>query len=91
MPTYEYECSKCGHALEKFQSMSDKPLKKCPSCGANKLEKMLSGGAGLIFKGSGFYETDYKKRACPTSSSDKAACSMESSSPCSSCPGKNMQ
>lgn len=88
MPTYEYECSKCGHTLEKFQNMTDKPLKKCPACGANTLEKLLSGGSGLIFKGSGFYSTDYKERTCPTSSRDKAACSMESNSPCSGCPGK---
>jgi putative FmdB family regulatory protein len=60
MPTYEYRCDACGHELEEFQSMSAKPLKKCPSCGKNKLVRLIGTGAGIIFKGSGFYETDYR-------------------------------
>jgi putative FmdB family regulatory protein len=60
MPTYEYECEKCGKRLEKFQSMTSEPLKKCPACGKNALKRLISGGAGLIFKGSGFYITDYR-------------------------------
>lgn len=68
MPTYEYKCSKCGHQFEKFQSIKDSPLKKCPQCGKDALKKLISGGAGLIFKGSGFYLTDYAKK---TSSSGK--------------------
>jgi putative FmdB family regulatory protein len=63
MPTYEYECTKCGHELEAFQSMKDEPLKKCPSCGRPALRRKVGGGAGLIFKGSGFYITDYKKKS----------------------------
>ncbi|HET7536362.1 MAG TPA: FmdB family zinc ribbon protein [Candidatus Didemnitutus sp.] len=63
MPTYEYECTKCGHEMEAFQSMKDAPLKKCPSCGRPALRRKVGGGAGLIFKGSGFYITDYKKRS----------------------------
>ena len=59
MPTYEYVCAE-GHAFELVQRMSDKPVRKCPTCGA-KAERKLSGGAGLIFKGSGFYITDYGK------------------------------
>jgi putative FmdB family regulatory protein len=59
MPTYEYVCAE-GHAFELVQRMSDKPVRKCPNCGA-KAERKLSGGAGLIFKGSGFYITDYGK------------------------------
>ena len=59
MPTYEYVCAE-GHAFELVQRMSDKPVRKCPECGA-KAERKLSGGAGLIFKGSGFYITDYGK------------------------------
>jgi putative FmdB family regulatory protein len=59
MPTYEYVCAG-GHAFELVQRMSDKPVRKCPSCGA-RAERKLSGGAGLIFKGSGFYITDYGK------------------------------
>ncbi len=60
MPTYEYQCDACGHELEEFQSMSAKPLKKCPECGKNKLVRQIGAGAGIIFKGSGFYETDYR-------------------------------
>lgn len=62
MPHYDYECSKCGKRCEFFQSMSDKPMKKCPECGANKLRRLISGGAGIIFRGSGFYVNDYKKK-----------------------------
>ena len=67
MPTYEYVCSKCGHEFEKFQSIADKPLNVCPEdlCaqkkwGRGKVKKKISAGAGLIFKGSGFYITDYR-------------------------------
>jgi putative FmdB family regulatory protein len=62
MPTYEYACTKCGHELETFQSMKDAPLKKCPACRRSALRRKVGGGAGLIFKGSGFYITDYKKK-----------------------------
>ena len=61
MPTYEYACTKCHHELEVFQSMSDAPLKKCPACKRAALRRKIGGGAGLIFKGTGFYITDYKK------------------------------
>ncbi len=60
MPTYDYICDACGHEHEAFQSMSAKPLKKCPDCGKNKLVRQIGTGAGIIFKGSGFYETDYR-------------------------------
>jgi putative FmdB family regulatory protein len=59
MPTYEYRCPSCGNEFEKFQRMSDEPVAECPSCGAGA-ERRLSGGAGLLFKGSGFYITDYR-------------------------------
>jgi putative FmdB family regulatory protein len=62
MPTYEYVCSKCGHHFEKFQSMRDEPLRKCPKCKKAALKRLVGGGAGLIFKGSGFYITDYKNK-----------------------------
>ena len=58
MPTYEYECPKCGTQFELFQKMSAKTVAKCPKCGA-QAKRLLSGGAGLVFKGSGFYLTDY--------------------------------
>src|SRR5213592_93586 len=60
MPTYEYKCSACGHAFEQFQSMSAPPVKKCPQCGKSKVKRLIGTGAGLIFKGSGFYITDYR-------------------------------
>lgn len=63
MPTYDYVCTKCGHEMEVFQSMKDAPLKKCPACKKQGLKRLLGGGAGLIFKGSGFYITDYKKKS----------------------------
>ena len=59
MPTYEYRCPKCGNEFEKFQKMSDAPGAECTQCGA-PAERRLSGGAGLLFKGSGFYITDYR-------------------------------
>ena len=63
MPTYEYVCTKCGHEMEAFQSMKDAPLKQCPACKKAGLKRQVGGGAGLIFKGSGFYITDYKKKS----------------------------
>ena len=60
MPTYEYECQKCGHRFELFQSIKDAPRKKCPKC-RGRVKRLLGTGAGVIFKGSGFYETDYRK------------------------------
>lgn len=59
MPTYEYECTKCGHHFERFQSMGDEPLKRCPECRC-KVNRLIGTGAGIIFKGSGFYQTDYR-------------------------------
>jgi len=59
MPTYQYRCTKCNHEFEEFQSISAEPLDKCPECGG-KPERLISGGAGLLFKGSGFYITDYR-------------------------------
>ena len=59
MPTYEYLCEACGHRFEKFQQMIDEPLKECPRCGQH-LKRLIGSGSGVIFKGSGFYATDYK-------------------------------
>ena len=59
MPTYEYECLKCKYKFEEFQNMTDEPLKVCPKCGG-KLQRLIGTGAGIIFKGKGFYQTDYK-------------------------------
>lgn len=63
MPTYEYACPKCGHQFEQFQSMRDEPLKQCPKCKKSGVKRLVGGGAGLIFKGTGFYITDYKKKS----------------------------
>ena len=57
MPTYDYRCAACGHTFEYFQSMSDDPLSECPECGG-KVKRLIGGGTGIIFKGSGFYVTD---------------------------------
>lgn len=63
MPTYDYSCAACGHRFERFESINDGAAKECPKCGKKKARRMLGTGAGLIFKGSGFYTTDYKKSA----------------------------
>jgi putative FmdB family regulatory protein len=81
MPTYEYVCAKCGHEMEAFQSMKDAPLTKCPACRKAGLKRKIGGGAGLIFKGTGFYITDYKKAgAKKEAAADKPAASKPSES-----------
>jgi putative FmdB family regulatory protein len=60
MPTYDYECDSCGHTFELFQSISEPVLKKCPECGKLKLRRLFGTGAAVVFKGSGFYQTDYR-------------------------------
>jgi putative FmdB family regulatory protein len=60
MPTYEYKCAACDHAFERFQSIKADPIRRCPECGKMKVKRLLGTGAGLIFKGSGFYITDYR-------------------------------
>jgi putative FmdB family regulatory protein len=61
MPTYDYECSACGHRFDELQSFSEAPLTKCPKCKKNKLQRLFGGGGAIIFKGGGFYETDYRR------------------------------
>ncbi len=63
MPTYDYQCQACGHNWELFQSMNDSPVKSCPKCKKRKAKRLLGMGAGIIFKGTGFYETDYKNKS----------------------------
>lgn len=60
MPTYDYACEACSHEFEHFQSITSSPLRKCPECGERKLKRLIGAGAGLLFKGSGFYITDYR-------------------------------
>ena len=68
MPTYEYECRSCKHRFEEFQSITEEPIKKCPKCG-KAVRRLFGGGMGIIFKGSGFYTTDYKRSSAVSSSS----------------------
>lgn len=79
MPSYDYVCQDCGHGFEEFQSMSADPLTTCPSCGQESLKRLIGGGLGIIFKGSGFYVTDSKKSAGSTSKTSSAG-STDSSS-----------
>ncbi len=65
MPTYGYRCTKCGHTFEAFQSIKDEPLSRCPKC-RSAIRRVIDGGMGVIFKGSGFYTTDYKKSSALT-------------------------
>lgn len=60
MPTYEYKCNNCGRHFEYFQSMKDEPMKRCPVCNQDTLKRLLGTGAGILFKGTGFYQTDYR-------------------------------
>ena len=60
MPTYEYQCDACGAEFELFQSITAKPIRKCPECGKLRVRRLIGAGAGIIFKGSGFYQTDYR-------------------------------
>jgi putative FmdB family regulatory protein len=76
MPTYDYQCKNCGHHLEEFQSVTDAPLTICPECGGN-LQRLITGGSGLIFKGSGFYITDYKNGKNGTASSSSSGSSSK--------------
>ena len=77
MPTYQYKCHDCGHLFEEFQSITEEPLTECPECGG-KVARLISGGAGFLFKGSGFYITDYR------SDKYKKAAEMDKPSPVSS-------
>ncbi|MGC8778476.1 MAG: FmdB family zinc ribbon protein [Candidatus Caldatribacteriaceae bacterium] len=82
MPVYEYECLECGKVFEEFQSFSDKPVSQCPFC-KGKVKRLISRGVGLVFKGSGFYCTDY--RGSSSSKGSSSSCSTCSSSSCSTC------
>ncbi len=77
MPTYDYECDACKHKFELYQGINDEVQKKCPECKKNKLRRLLGTGAAIVFKGSGFYQTDYRSESYKKS---KAADSSSSSS-----------
>ncbi len=85
MPTYEYKCKACGHLFEQYQSITADPLKKCPACAKNKLERLFGIGAAVMFKGGGFYQTDYRSESyTKAAEADKKAASESSSSSTSS-------
>ncbi len=79
MPTYTYECKTCEHSFDLFHAISANPRPKCPECGG-ACKRLLGTGAGVIFKGSGFYETDYKKNGSKVSSSSKSSSKAKSDS-----------
>ena len=93
MPTYDYQCTACDHEFEHFQSISSPIKRKCPECGQPKLKRLIGAGAAVVFKGSGFYQTDYrsesyKKRAAEDKKSATSSTSSDSKSTSSSKAGK---
>jgi len=82
MPTYEYECSNCKKVFEIFQKITDEPLKVCPKC-KKRIKRLIGGGSGVIFKGSGFYATDYRK---PGKEGHKISSCPAAKQGCSTCP-----
>jgi putative FmdB family regulatory protein len=80
MPNYDYRCEKCGHHFEVLQSMSAEPVAECPQC-KGSVKRLIGGGAGVHFKGTGFYQTDYKKSS--------GGCEKSSSGGCAGCPNKS--
>jgi len=88
MPTYQYVCKNCGHELEELQSMNEPPLVQCPNCGKETLVRIMGSGGGFIFKGSGFYKTDYnksvEKKAPATEKTEKREGNKTESTPASS-------
>lgn len=93
MPTYEYRCGKCSHQFELFQSMTARPKRTCPSCGRAALERLIGTGAAIVFKGSGFYQTDYRsdsyKKAAEADSPAQAAKGSDGAAPSSPPPPSN--
>ncbi len=83
MPTYEYRCGACKRSIELFHSISEAPKRKCPSCGKPKLERQISAGAGILFKGSGFYQTDYRSDAYKSAASAESGSATSESKPAS--------
>jgi len=87
MPTYEYHCDSCSHEFEEFQYITDAPLKKCPQCRKNKLRRLIGGGAAIMFRGSGFYQTDYRSDSYKSAEKADSAPKSEpaAASPCKGC------
>lgn len=87
MPTYQYECEACGHSFEHYQSINDDKLRECPQCQKQTLQRLIGTGGGLIFKGNGFYQTDYKNKKDNTDSPCKAARDATCPCPCDKAKG----
>ena len=88
MPTYEYRCEACGHEFEKFQPMKAAPVRTCPSCHKRKVKRLLGRGGALIFKGSGFYATDYRSSSYKESAKkDVAPTPAKDTTPAKTCEG----
>jgi putative FmdB family regulatory protein len=87
MPTYEYRCDACGHEFEKFQSMKAAPIRTCPSCHKRKVKRLLGRGGALIFKGSGFYATDYRSSSYKEAAKKDVAPAAKDSAPAKACEG----
>jgi putative FmdB family regulatory protein len=88
MPTYDYECKACGHSFEKFQSIKAPAIRKCPRCGKLKVRRLLGTGAGVIFKGNGFYQTDYRSESYRKAAEKDKPAAAESKSDKSASPSK---
>ncbi|NQT51254.1 zinc ribbon domain-containing protein [bacterium] len=80
MPTYEYECPSCDTTFERFQSITAKRVRTCPECGGRRVRRLIGAGAGIIFRGSGFYETDYRSDAYKREAKAESTSSSSSSS-----------
>jgi putative FmdB family regulatory protein len=88
MPTYEYTCKACGHDFERFESIVAKPNKLCPKCNKKKAERRISAGGGFLFKGSGFYVTDYRKTAAPANAEGKTDAKSSDAKPADAKPAE---
>jgi len=80
MPTYDYQCDACGHTFELFQGINEPKKKKCPACGKPKLRRLFGAGAAIVFKGSGFYQTDYRSEAYKKRAAEEQKLASQSSS-----------
>ena len=87
MPTYDYVCDACGHAFEEFQYIKEEPLRKCPECKKLKLRRLIGAGAAIVFKGSGFYQTDYRSDSYKKGESSAKSSSASSTDSTSSSSG----
>jgi putative FmdB family regulatory protein len=80
MPTYQYECASCKHSFERFQGITERPVKKCPKCGKMRCHRLIGAGSGLIFRGSGFYITDHRSKEYKDQAKKESGASPSSSS-----------